>query len=62
MYKNLSEFISALEKAGELVRIKEYVSPILEIPEITDRISKAGGKALLFENTGTDFPVLILLK
>lgn len=59
MYKNLSEFISALENAGELIRIKKFVSPELEIPEITDRISKAGGKALLFENNGTGFPVLI---
>jgi 4-hydroxy-3-polyprenylbenzoate decarboxylase len=59
VYKNLHEFIVALDKAGELIRIKEFVSPVLEIPEITDRISKAGGKALLFENTGTDFPVLI---
>lgn len=58
-YKNLSEFISTLEQAGELVRIKEYVNPHLEITEITDRISKAGGPALLFENTGTDFPLLI---
>ncbi|MEI6765841.1 MAG: menaquinone biosynthesis decarboxylase [Bacteroidota bacterium] len=58
-YSNLSEFITALDKAGELIRISEYVSPHLEIAEITDRISKAGGKALLFENTGTDFPVLI---
>jgi len=59
MFKNLHEFIVALEKAGELVRVKEFVSPVLEIPEITDRFSKAGGKALLFENTGTDFPLLI---
>jgi 4-hydroxy-3-polyprenylbenzoate decarboxylase len=59
MYKNLHEFIQALEKAGELVRVKEFVSPLLEIPEITDRYSKPGGKALLFENTGTGFPVLI---
>ncbi|MBL7928956.1 MAG: menaquinone biosynthesis decarboxylase [Bacteroidia bacterium] len=58
-YKNLREFISALEQAGELVRIKEYVNPHLEITEITDRISKANGPALLFENTGTDFPLLI---
>jgi 4-hydroxy-3-polyprenylbenzoate decarboxylase len=45
----------------ELVRIKEYVSPRLEISEITDRISKTkgGGKALLFENSGYDFPVLM---
>jgi 4-hydroxy-3-polyprenylbenzoate decarboxylase len=58
-YKNLQEFIHTLEKAGELVRIKEYVNPHLEITEITDRISKANGPALLFENTGTDFPLLI---
>lgn len=58
-YKNLQEFIDRLEKEGELVRIKEYVNPDLEITEITDRISKQYGPALLFENTGTDFPLLI---
>lgn len=58
-YKNLTHFIEALEKAGELVRVKEFVSPHLEITEITDRISKQNGPALLFENTGTGFPVLI---
>ncbi len=58
-YKNLSHFIQTLENAGELIRIKEFVSPHLEIAEITDRVSKSGGKALLFENTGTKFPVLI---
>lgn len=60
-YKNQQEFIDALDKAGELIRIKEYVDPKLEIAEITDRISKSGngGKALLFENTGYAFPVLM---
>jgi 4-hydroxy-3-polyprenylbenzoate decarboxylase len=58
-YSSLRDFIERLEKAHELVRIKEYVNPHLEITEITDRISKAGGPALLFENTGTDFPLLI---
>jgi len=60
-YKNQQEFIQALDKAGELVRIKSFVDPKLEIAEITDRISKSGngGKALLFENTGTEFPVLM---
>ena len=60
-YKNQQEFIQALEKAGELVRISSFVDPKLEIAEITDRISKSGngGKALLFENTGTAFPVLM---
>src|SRR5690606_33655866 len=54
-------FINALEKAGELIRIKAYVDPVLEMAEITDRVSKSGdgGKALLFENTGFDFPVLM---
>lgn len=43
------------------MRIKTFVNPKLEIAEITDRISKSGhgGKALLFENTGTEFPVLM---
>ncbi len=59
MYQNTKDWIRALEKAGELVRIKEYVNPELEIAEITDRISKHDGPALLFENTGTAFPVLI---
>src|SRR5712675_834431 len=60
-FNNLSEFLSALESAGELVRIKTYVDPTLEIAEITDRISKTASrnKALLFENTGYDFPVLM---
>jgi 4-hydroxy-3-polyprenylbenzoate decarboxylase len=58
-YKNLQEFIARLEAAGELVRIQEKVNPHLEITEITDRVSKQYGPALLFENTGTAFPVLI---
>lgn len=60
-YKDQQHFIETLEQAGELVRIKTYVDPKLEIAEITDRISKTpgGGKALLFENTGYDFPVLM---
>jgi len=60
-YKNQQEFIDALDKAGELIRISAYVNPVLEMAEITDRMSKqtGGGKALLFENTGFDFPVLM---
>ncbi len=57
-YNDLREFIAALEKAGELKRIKAESDPILEIAEITDRVSKwgprgshgTGGPALLFEN------------
>ncbi|HEX2608475.1 MAG TPA: UbiD family decarboxylase, partial [Flavisolibacter sp.] len=60
-YKNQQQFIETLEREGELIRIRSYVNPHLEIAEITDRISKTpgGGKALLFENTGYDFPVLM---
>ena len=60
MHRSLSDYISLLEREGELVRIAAPVSPMEEIAEITDRVSKTpgGGKALLFENTGTEFPVL----
>ena len=60
-YKNQQHFIDTLEKAGELVRISTYVNPKLEMAEITYRMSKepGGGKAILFENTGYDFPVLM---
>ena len=59
-YKNFQHFIDTLERAGELIRIKTFVDPKLEMAEITDRVSKqpGGGKALLFENTGYEFPVL----
>ncbi len=58
-YKSLTQFIDLLEEKGELKRINEFVSPTLEITEITDRTTKNKGPALLFENTGTQFPVLI---
>ena len=61
-YHSLRDFIDRLENENELVRIKDHVSPILEITEITDRVSKqpGGGKALLFENVeGSNIPVLI---
>jgi len=58
-YSGLTEFVNELEKRNELIRIKQFVDPVLEITEITDRVTKSGGKALLFENTGTRFPVLI---
>ncbi len=41
MYRDLHEFIEALERAGELVRIKARVSPVLEIAAIADRVSKS---------------------
>ena len=60
-YKNQQHFIEELERAGELIRVKTYVNPKLEMAEIIDRMSKqtGGGKAILFENTGFDYPVLM---
>ncbi len=59
-YDSLTAFVKALERAGELKRIKTTVSPDLEIAEITDRVSKAEGPALLFENVeGSKMPLLI---
>jgi 4-hydroxy-3-polyprenylbenzoate decarboxylase len=61
-YNSLRDFLSRIEREGELIRIKEKVSPNLEITEITDRIckSKDGGKAILFENIdNSNTPVFI---
>ncbi len=59
-YRDIQEFIRRLEKLGELKRIKEPVSPELEITEITDRVCKMHGPALLFENVpGYKMPVLM---
>lgn len=59
-YRSLQHFIEVLERQGELVRITEPVSPHLEITEITDRVCKRNGPALLFEHVpGFDMPVLM---
>lgn len=58
-FDGLNQFIEKLGEENELARITRYVSPILEITEIADRVVKKGGKALLFENNGTSFPLLI---
>ena len=63
-YKDLREFIQLLEQQGKLKRIKMPVSPYLEMTEISDRVLRAGGAALLFENpikpdgTPYGYPVL----
>jgi len=57
---DLRQFIEALKKEGELVEIDEPVNPELEVTEITDRVSKADGPALLFRHAeGSTMPVLI---
>ncbi|MFP4033211.1 MAG: UbiD family decarboxylase domain-containing protein, partial [Desulfococcaceae bacterium] len=60
MFKNLREFLDALDRAGEIRRIDREVSPYLEISRYTDEESKkpGGGKGLLFERVkNSRFPV-----
>jgi len=58
---SLNDFIHILEAENQLIRVQSPISPNLQITEIADRIMKSpdGGKAILFENTGTAFKVLI---
>lgn len=61
-YRDLRDFISQLEKNGDLVRITKPISTKLEMTEIADRTLRAGGPALLFENpVDFDIPVLMNL-
>jgi 4-hydroxy-3-polyprenylbenzoate decarboxylase len=58
-YRDLRDFITQLEKQGELKRVTIPVDPYLEMTEICDRTLKQAGPALLFENpTGHNIPVL----
>ena len=57
-YDDLPDFLERLEKDGELVRVRAQVDPHLEITEIVDRVVRAGGPALLFENVkGSKLPL-----
>ena len=59
MFRNLQEFLRALEAAGEMKTVKHQVSPEIEISRFTDEESKSprGGKALFFANVeGSEFP------
>jgi 4-hydroxy-3-polyprenylbenzoate decarboxylase len=59
-YDGMAEFVSALEKRGELVRVASRVDPHLEVSAIADRVMKEGGPALLFTDVaGARFPLLI---
>jgi 4-hydroxy-3-polyprenylbenzoate decarboxylase len=58
-YQDLRDFMAQLELAGELRRVKQPVSPHLEMTALCDRVLRAGGPALLFEQpTGHSMPVL----
>jgi 4-hydroxy-3-polyprenylbenzoate decarboxylase len=65
-YKDLREFIARLEREGELKRIGFPIDVDLEISEITDRVSKTSGPALLFEKPrsgadGRDYTMPLLI-
>jgi 4-hydroxy-3-polyprenylbenzoate decarboxylase len=66
-YRSLRDFIAKLEADGELVRVREPVSTVLEMTEIQTRLLAEGGPAVLFENpikadgTRSDMPVLVNL-
>ncbi|MGM0552344.1 MAG: 4-hydroxy-3-polyprenylbenzoate decarboxylase [Pseudomonadota bacterium] len=58
-YHDLRDFVDGLEQRGLLRRIYHEIDPDLEMTEIADRVLRAGGPALLFENPkGSDIPVL----
>ena len=62
-YTGLRDFMTQLEKMGELIRIHQPISPVLEMTEIGDRTLRKGGPALLYENVvhegkKYDYPVL----
>ena len=66
-YRSLRDFLARLEDAGELVRVKEPVSTVLEMTEIQTRLIAEGGPAVIFEKpikadgTQSDMPVLVNL-
>ncbi len=66
-YRSLRDFLARLESAGELVRVKEPVSTVLEMTEIQTRLIAEGGPAVIFENpfladgTPSAMPVLVNL-
>jgi len=66
-YRSLRDFIAKLEAKGELVRVREPVSTVLEMTEIQTRLIAQGGPAVIFEKpvktdgTPSDMPVLVNL-
>ena len=62
-YTDLRDFMTQLEKMDELKRIRQPISPVLEMTEIGDRTLRKGGPALFYENVvhenkKYDYPVL----
>ncbi|HEX13849.1 MAG: menaquinone biosynthesis decarboxylase [Desulfurella sp.] len=62
IFKDLQDYINALEKKKELLRVKIETDPIYEMAEIADRLVKQKGKAVLFEKPkGSKIPVAMNL-
>src|SRR5258707_15200698 len=58
-YRDLRDFLSQLERSGELKRVRAEVDPNLEMTEVCSRVLESDGPALLFENPkGHTIPVL----
>src|SRR6201996_3954070 len=66
-YKSLRDFLARLESLGELVRVREPVSTVLEMTEIQTRLIAEGGPAVIFEKpvradgTPSEMPVIVNL-
>ncbi|MGC9458071.1 MAG: UbiD family decarboxylase [Halothiobacillaceae bacterium] len=61
-YSDLRDFLSQLERRQLLLRVRQPVDPVLEMTELSDRVLRRGGPALLIENpVGHDMPVLLNL-
>src|ERR1700730_2032001 len=59
-WDGMGAFVRALEQRGELLRVRKRVDVMLEVAALADRVMKAGGPALLFEDpSGSRFPLLI---
>ncbi|MBV9063353.1 MAG: UbiD family decarboxylase [Alphaproteobacteria bacterium] len=66
-YRSLREFMAKLERAGELVRVREPISTVLEMTEVQTRLIAESGPAVMFEKpikadgSASDIPVLVNL-
>ena len=59
-YRDLRDFLAQLERLGELKKVADPVSPRLEMTALGDRVLRAGGPALLFQNVvdgNTRYPI-----
>ena len=65
-FKDLRDFLNYLESIGQLVRIKQEISSVLEVTELHRKVLHSGGPALLLENVRTEngkssYPMLVNL-